>query len=443
MFDKILHLSSPKAKPTRRAVPPPIPAIHPSAAARAEPAPDEVKEKAPESIAAEPVVAETAAGETARRHVEMERASQAPAEPAAREEMQPGEADASSPSAEMGAEAESGPAPGENEFEIKSKGEDESEPATAHSEPTAAPPEEQEPMATDEPRPAPRDDNDHSDESDALPEPGAEHAAAASATAVEDEPEPEHQADPELQSALNELDEAPAEHQAPHPPASANPLHAAPVPHASAGPHAAPHAPSRRGARPHPPQPQPHSGADPTFRPEESSSSSDDDDTTATPSMNDKRITLQPSETYRPAAPGARAASSPADAFGNSAEHAILSADTEFRGALAFSGSLEMNGRIEGTIDSEDGTLTVGEEALVKGEIRVHNAIVYGKVQGNITAGGRIELRGPAQVYGDLRALRIVIEDGVVFVGRSDVLREAENRADFTQIFQRLAAPRE
>ncbi|HSI82930.1 MAG: polymer-forming cytoskeletal protein [Candidatus Methylacidiphilales bacterium] len=175
-------------------------------------------------------------------------------------------------------------------------------------------------------------------------------------------------------------------------------------------------------------------------------------------SMNDKRITLHPSETYRPAAPNASrtygaSAGSPAfpsasSVAGSSAtglgshtstEHAVLSADTEFRGALAFSGSLEMNGRLEGTIDSEDGTLTVGEDAVIKGEIRVHNAVVYGKVQGNITASGRIELRGPAQVFGDLRAMRIVVEEGVVFVGRSDVLREAENRADFSQIFSRLS----
>ena len=175
--------------------------------------------------------------------------------------------------------------------------------------------------------------------------------------------------------------------------------------------------------------------------------------------MNDKRITLHPSETYRPAAPNASrtygasagspafpsassvAGSSSATGLGShtSTEHAVLSADTEFRGALAFSGSLEMNGRLEGTIDSEDGTLTVGEDAVIKGEIRVHNAVVYGKVQGNITASGRIELRGPAQVFGDLRAMRIVVEEGVVFVGRSDVLREAENRADFSQIFSRLS----
>jgi cytoskeletal protein CcmA (bactofilin family) len=175
------------------------------------------------------------------------------------------------------------------------------------------------------------------------------------------------------------------------------------------------------------------------------------------PSMNDKRITLQPSETYRPAAPsagktyGTSSSSSSLPSYGTgtglgsttsssvSTEHAVLSADTEFRGALAFSGSLEMNGRLEGTIDSEDGTLTVGEDAVIKGEIRVHNAIVFGKVQGNITANGRIELRGPAQVFGDLRAMRIVVEEGVVFVGRSDVLRDSDNRADFSQIFQRLA----
>src|ERR1700690_2422906 len=80
----------------------------------------------------------------------------------------------------------------------------------------------------------------------------------------------------------------------------------------------------------------------------------------------------------------------------------VLTSDCEFKGALAFSGELQLHGRLEGTIESEGGTLTVGEEAMIKAEIRVNDVQIHGKVQGNVYATGRIELRGKAEVYGDL-----------------------------------------
>src|ERR1700753_925544 len=95
----------------------------------------------------------------------------------------------------------------------------------------------------------------------------------------------------------------------------------------------------------------------------------------------------------------------------------VLTADCEFKGALAFSGELQLHGRLEGTIESEGGALTVGEEAMIKAEIRVNDVQIHGKVQGNIYATGRIELRGKAEVYGDLHTNRLAMDDDVVFVG--------------------------
>jgi len=119
----------------------------------------------------------------------------------------------------------------------------------------------------------------------------------------------------------------------------------------------------------------------------------------------------------------------------------VLTADCEFKGALAFSGELQLHGRLEGTIESEGGALTIGEEALIKAEIRVNDVLIYGKVQGNIHATGRIELRGKAEVYGDLHTNRVAMDDGVVFVGRSNTLNgKAQPSSDFSKMFTRLGA---
>ena len=119
----------------------------------------------------------------------------------------------------------------------------------------------------------------------------------------------------------------------------------------------------------------------------------------------------------------------------------VLTSDCEFKGALAFSGELELHGRLEGTIESEGGALTVGEQALIKAEIKVNDVLIYGKVQGNIYATGRIELRGKAEVYGDLHSNRLAMDDGVVFVGRSNALNgKSQPAGDFTKMFTRLGA---
>jgi cytoskeletal protein CcmA (bactofilin family) len=112
----------------------------------------------------------------------------------------------------------------------------------------------------------------------------------------------------------------------------------------------------------------------------------------------------------------------------------VLTADCEFKGALAFSGELQLHGRLEGTIESEGGA-----EAMIKAEIRVNDVQIHGKVQGNVYATGRIELRGKAEVYGDLHTNRLAMDDGVVFVGRSNTLSgKVQPASDFSKMFTRL-----
>lgn len=119
----------------------------------------------------------------------------------------------------------------------------------------------------------------------------------------------------------------------------------------------------------------------------------------------------------------------------------VLTSDCEFKGALAFSGELELHGRLEGTIESEGGALTIGKQAMIKAEIRVNDVVIAGKVQGNIYATGRIEIRGKAEVYGDLYSNRLAMDDGAIFVGKSNALNgKTQPAADFSKMFTRLGA---
>jgi cytoskeletal protein CcmA (bactofilin family) len=98
----------------------------------------------------------------------------------------------------------------------------------------------------------------------------------------------------------------------------------------------------------------------------------------------------------------------------------ILSADVEIKGSIKFQSELIIDGKVEGEITSP-GVLTLGENAEVRGEIKTKSATVLGKVHGNITVDERCELKGRAQLIGDLKAARLQIEDGATFVGKSEV----------------------
>jgi cytoskeletal protein CcmA (bactofilin family) len=103
-----------------------------------------------------------------------------------------------------------------------------------------------------------------------------------------------------------------------------------------------------------------------------------------------------------------------------SANRNHLSSDVEIKGTLKFQNDLVFDGKIEGEIIS-NATLTVGKSAHVQGEVKSKSIIILGSVQGNIDAAERVELKATGQLMGDLRAGRIVIEDGATFVGKSEV----------------------
>lgn len=98
----------------------------------------------------------------------------------------------------------------------------------------------------------------------------------------------------------------------------------------------------------------------------------------------------------------------------------VLTADVEIKGNLKFSGELNFEGKLDGEIQT-DGTLNLGDTAVVNGNISVQSVVVRGKVNGNITAKDKIEIKAKAEVFGDIRAAKLAVEEGVIFVGKTEV----------------------
>jgi cytoskeletal protein CcmA (bactofilin family) len=98
----------------------------------------------------------------------------------------------------------------------------------------------------------------------------------------------------------------------------------------------------------------------------------------------------------------------------------VLSSDVEIKGSLKFSGEMTFEGKLEGEIHS-DGILNLGDSAVVNGNIDAQSVVVRGKVNGNVTAKEKIDIKSKTEMFGDIRAAKLVIEEGVTFVGKTEV----------------------
>ena len=86
-------------------------------------------------------------------------------------------------------------------------------------------------------------------------------------------------------------------------------------------------------------------------------------------------------------------------------------------GEVKGSEDLIVDGRVEGTVNLSESRLTIGPTAIVAANLSAKDILIMGQVQGNLVASGRVELRAGCQVEGDIRALRLAVEDNWVFRG--------------------------
>lgn len=103
----------------------------------------------------------------------------------------------------------------------------------------------------------------------------------------------------------------------------------------------------------------------------------------------------------------------------NSSKNA-LNSDVEIKGNIKFSGELTFDGKLDGEVHT-DGALNLGDSAVINGNITAQSVAVRGKVNGNIAAKEKIEIKAKAELFGDIRAAKLAIEEGATYVGKAEV----------------------
>jgi len=98
----------------------------------------------------------------------------------------------------------------------------------------------------------------------------------------------------------------------------------------------------------------------------------------------------------------------------------VLSSGIEITGSVRFANDMIIDGKIQGEISSDKGRVTIGENAIIKGDISAGEVKVYGKIEGKITS-QRCELKDKSKINGDIKSKVFAMEEGAQLSGRTEI----------------------
>jgi cytoskeletal protein CcmA (bactofilin family) len=94
----------------------------------------------------------------------------------------------------------------------------------------------------------------------------------------------------------------------------------------------------------------------------------------------------------------------------------VIAKGVRLEGEFKSQGDVLIEGEVHGTIVTE-GLLTLGSEALLKATVTATDAIVAGKLEGNIKIKRKMDVKSTAKITGDLVCETITVESGAVLQG--------------------------
>ena len=102
---------------------------------------------------------------------------------------------------------------------------------------------------------------------------------------------------------------------------------------------------------------------------------------------------------------------------------AVIGKAVKIVGEIYSNEDLLIEGFVEGTVEALQQKLTVGLNGTLHATVQVRELQVQGNVQGNVEATDRVEICKNATLVGNIKAARIVIEDGAFFKGGIDIVK--------------------
>ena len=105
--------------------------------------------------------------------------------------------------------------------------------------------------------------------------------------------------------------------------------------------------------------------------------------------------------------------------------NSIIGEGSEFKGEFKINGLLRIDGRFQGTIDT-DGKVLIGQSGQAVTDIKARLVVVGGLVKGNIFATERVIFLSTGNITGNIITPSLIMEDGVRFEGNCTINRGAD-----------------
>jgi cytoskeletal protein CcmA (bactofilin family) len=110
----------------------------------------------------------------------------------------------------------------------------------------------------------------------------------------------------------------------------------------------------------------------------------------------------------------------------------FVATNVEVRGDIHFSGGLRVDGRVDGNVISNDdahGLLVLSEKGHVKGNVRVHDAVINGTIDGDLAVGHFLELQPGARVTGSITYCQLKMDCGATVTGKLECIDETGGKS--------------
>jgi cytoskeletal protein CcmA (bactofilin family) len=119
--------------------------------------------------------------------------------------------------------------------------------------------------------------------------------------------------------------------------------------------------------------------------------------------------------------------------FGNNGQklESIVGANSDFTGDFHASGTVRVDGMVKGLIHGE--FVILSETAMVKGDIKGKTVIVGGKVEGNVFAQEKVEIKSKGTVSGEIHTKKFCVIEGGTLNGKIYMVPEEPQPISLTE----------
>lgn len=105
-------------------------------------------------------------------------------------------------------------------------------------------------------------------------------------------------------------------------------------------------------------------------------------------------------------------------------ELSLIGAGTKVEGSISTEGSIRIDGTMVGDIVAKT-NVAIGLGGTLEGTLRATNVSLAGKVKGTVTATEKLILESKSVLQGDIKAAKLVVDEGATFDGRCTMVADS------------------